>query len=265
MIFLLNKAFSIIEEKLSETLSSKGFTAKKNNDLTTTFSDNNVNYKLEYNENSKKFILSFAGENSDNYKSISVWLFDPESDTEKEAKSIANDFSDYFNGSKNDLKIKKSSKKSDEDSTAGLMFMVNRFATIFPEVKEDIKLEKNSFESFRAINFTKEKILPLILSLVETGKPGDKYKKLCSTLNNLYDNGNLDTRACITIVILNSVCDCSEKTIEKLQKNLSEDLNHAWKAAKKYKGKKVKPEKRKTKKSFFEKALENTQSQQLHN
>ena len=31
------------------------------------------------------------------------------------------------------------------------------------------------------------------------------------------------------------------------------------------KGKKVKPEKRKTKKSFFEKALENTQSQQLHN
>ena len=82
---------------------------------------------------------------------------------------------------------------------------------------------------------------------------------------NLYDNGNLDTRACITIVILNSVCDCSEKAIEKLQKNLSEDLNHAWKAAKKYKGKKVKPEKRKTKKSFFEKALENTQSQQLHN
>ena len=70
---MLNKAFSIIEEKLSETLSFKGFIAKKNNDLTTTFSDNNVNYKLEYNENSKKFILSFAGENSDNYKTISVW------------------------------------------------------------------------------------------------------------------------------------------------------------------------------------------------
>jgi len=255
---LLNKAYNIIEEQLNTELSKRNFKLDKINNLSSIFSNGEVKYKLEYNENNKKFILSICSSSDENYKNISVWLFDPQNDSEREAKSIANDFLDSVSVAKKVKNLKKASKKSTE-SNSDFLFMANRFATVFPELKEDIKYEKENFETFRGITFTREKILPLLLEVVNSGQPADKFKKLCSTLNNLYDNGNLDVRSCVTIVILNSIPENNEKTFEKLEKNLSNDLLNAWSAAKKYKNKKVKPEKIKKRKSFFEKALQNSQ------
>lgn len=260
VISLLNKAFNIVEEQLNTELSKRDFKLEKNN-LSSVFSNGEVKYKLEYNENSKKFILSFCNCSDENYKNISVWLFDPKNDSEKEAKSIANDFVESISVSKKNKNIRKANKKSIE-SNSDLLFLANRFATVFPELKEDIKFEKENFETFRGITFTREKILPLFLELINSGAPADKFKKVCSTLNNLYDNGNLDVRSCVTIVILNSVPEDNKKAFEKLEKNLSSDLLNAWNAAKKYKNKKVKPEKVKKRKSFFEKALQNSQFNQ---
>ena len=87
MIFLLNKAFNIIEEQLNTELSKRNFKLDKINNLSSTFSNGDVRYKIEYNETSKKFILSLSTSDG-NYKNISVWLFDPQNDSEKEAKSI---------------------------------------------------------------------------------------------------------------------------------------------------------------------------------
>lgn len=254
---MLNKAFNIIEEQLNTELSKRNFKLDKVNNLSSTFSNGDVKYKIEYDENNKKFILSLST-SDENYKNISVWLFEPKDDSEKEAKSIANDFVDSISVSKKMKNGRKANKKS-EESNSDLLFMANRFATIFPELKEDIKFEKENFETFRGITFTREKILPLFLGVVNSGQPADKFKKICSTLNNLYDNGNFDVRSCVTIVILNSIPENNKKILEKLEKNLSDDLLNAWNAAKKYKSKKVKPEKIKKRKSFFEKALQNSQ------
>jgi hypothetical protein len=58
----------------------------------------------------------------------------------------------------------------------------------------------------------------------------------------MYVSGDLDVRSIITIVLLNGL---SERAVEALKPNFSQELAKAHKSALKMKGKKVKPEKKK--------------------
>jgi hypothetical protein len=60
-------------------------------------------------------------------------------------------------------------------------------------------------------------------------------------VESAYKSGDLDVRAVITIIILNSIE--TEKAENSLRNNINDDLKKAWDAAKKVKNKKVKPEK----------------------
>ena len=79
---------------------------------------------------------------------------------------------------------------------------------------------------------------------MQNGKAGE-LKKLGNILSAKYVNGDADTRSIITIVILNSIPEADEAKIEEY---LSDDLKKAFSYAKKFRGKKVKPEKEKKKK-----------------
>ena len=70
---MLNKAFNIIEEQLNTELSKRNFKLDKINNLSSTFSNDDIKYKIEYDETNKKFILSFNNNPDGNYKNISVW------------------------------------------------------------------------------------------------------------------------------------------------------------------------------------------------
>ena len=250
------KAFNIVESMLSEHLLKFNFNKKNLEDFSTVFFKDDKVYNLKYLSDKKQFKLLYANNDfnslkDEDFKEISVWLFDPESDTEKEAKSIACDFVESLNFSVKKTNNKKSTG-SDGQKTNDLMFFINRLATIFPELKDEIRREKESYSSFRGITFCKEKILPLILNLFKGSIQRDKIKKLCTAFNNFYDSGVLDVRASITIVFLNSIED--ESSIEIIKGEISKDLNLAWKAALKYKGKNVKPEKIKKRANFFEMA-----------
>lgn len=261
------EAYKIIEEQLSEYFSKIKFDVKKLTDLKTLFFKSEKVYKLEYLVEKKQFKLLYANSNlnclkDDDFKELSAWLFDPEVDTIKEAKSIANDFIESLSKNSNQ-KVKPSKKNTSTDSSGAndIMFFINRMLTVFPELKDDIKSEKEHYEQFRSVTFCKEKILPLFLNLLKDNSRKDKIKKLCSTLNTLYNNGDLDVRAVITIVFLNSVEDNNSK--ELMRKELDKELILAWEAALKYKGKTVKPEKSKKKFNLFEAAREAQKNQEL--
>ena len=89
----------------------------------------------------------------------------------------------------------------------------------------------------------REKIAPKIVDYVKSAtKP--QLEKLVGIFNLQYNNGDVDTRAIITIVLLNALDDEQFNTVFEY---LSDDLKKAAKAARKYKDKKVKPEKPKKK------------------
>lgn len=258
---MIGKAFKIIDDKISEVLLSKGFKKFNNSGDYILFIKDSEGYKVTFDERKKRFDLfecTIEDGKEKIGKSISAWLFDPENDTEKEAKSIAEDFANTFSGTSRQKAMKKK-KKSDDENNVSSLFLINRIANIFPELKDAVQEEKECYENFRGVTFAKEKALPLIKETLIKGEPKDKFKKLCTVFNNLYDSGDLDTRGIITIIFLNSIDD--EIARENIKTQLSENLQAAMKEAYKIKDKKIKPEKIKKKRTFISDTLNAAQAQ----
>lgn len=261
---MINKALKIIDEKLAEVLAKQGFSKVNAAENVLLFIKDKVGYKVFFDGNKNKFELfecCLENDNITSEKVLSTWLFDPQNDTEREAKDIAADFAETLGGAVRNL-IKKSSakkkKKAEEENNANPLFLMNRIASIFPELKEAVQEEKNSYEDFRSVTFAREKALPLVRETLTSGEPKDKFKKLCTVFSNLYASGDLDTRSIITIVFLNSLEGASAR--EKISAAVSDELKSAMKEAFKLKGKKIKPEKIKRKSTFISDTLNAAQN-----
>lgn len=261
----LNEAFKLISEKVGAALEPMGFKqvkadSAKENELVSLFVSENVAYSVIYYKDKMHTLLrecAMTDEGPDNdWKTLATWMFDPASDGQKEANSIANDFVEAISApvaQKRAKQMKKSkSKKSDDDGNADPLFLSKRFMTLFPELKEEIKHEEEGYNPFRGVTFARASIVPRVNELVKKGNKAD-LKKLGNILSAQYMNGDVDTRSIITIVILNSIPAEYDDVINEY---LSEDLQKAFKHAKKYRGKVVKPEKEKKKKPTMAQRLD---------
>jgi len=241
---MLDKAFNLIASKLGGVLCPKGFSKSFTNNKNIIFRKDEAVYGVKFLDN--KFIL-FKGDSSTDgegeTRKICEWFFDPSSGTLDDAAVIANDFLEFFSKSsgKNDSSLlKKDNSKAESD---GLHFFLNRLVTLFPELKPELTTEREMYLKFRYVTFIKENFVPKFLEALRNKKK-EKIKRISSILNNFYENGNMDVRSTITMVILNSIDDKS--SAEEIEKFLDNNLKEAFLAAKKYKLKKVKPERLKT-------------------
>lgn len=252
---MINKALKIIDEKLAEVLTKREFANISEAENSLLFAKGEIGYKVFFDADKNKFeLLECCLENGNitSEKVLSTWLFDPQNDTEREAKDIAADFAETLGGAVRNSSKKSSAKKkkkADEENNANPLFLMNRIASIFPELKEAVQEEKNSYGDFRSVAFAREKALPLVKETLTSGEPKDKFKKLCTVFSNLYASGDLDTRSIITIVFLNAIDEPSAR--DKISAAVSDELKAAMKEAFKLKGKKIKPEKIKRKSTFF--------------
>lgn len=263
MIFLLNKAFNIICDKVEETLSQQGFTKAKanstdSNEMVALFVSENVAYSVIYYKDKQHFVMRTSAMTDDgpdnDWKTLATWMFDPNTDTEREASSIGNDFCDVVSAPVAVKRMKqqtKKKKKSEDEGNNPPVFLANRLVTLFPELKDEIKFEEDGYYPFRGATFTKEHIVPKVNALVTRGNEND-IQKLVSILNAQYLNGDMDTRSIITIVILNSIDD---DKVDVLKGFMSDDLKKASECARKFKGKTVKPEKVKKQKQTMAQRL----------
>lgn len=250
----IKKAFGIITDKLCETLKAQGFAKQRvessnSNELVSLYTGENVAYSVVYYKDKMLCVLrscTMTDEGPDNeWKTMATWMFNPESDSEKEADSIGNDFAEAVSNSAAVKRVKQTKKKKSDEGNADPVFLAKRFMVLFPELKDEIRKEQEQKETFRGVYFTRTFILPRIDDLLKKGVKSE-INKLAQILSTQYQNGDMDTRSIITIVILNSI-DLKYK--EKLQEKMSDELKKAWEFALKFKGKKVKPEKVKKKKS----------------
>lgn len=262
---MLDKAFNTISDRVEEALKPQGFTRAKiasidENEMVSLYTSENMAYSVIYYKDRQHTILrecAMTDDGPDNeWKTLSTWMFDPERDTLKEANSIANDFCDAISAPTAIKKVKQAKKtKKSDDGNADPLFFAKRFMTLFPELKDEIRDEQDCYYPFRGVTFARASIVPRVNQLVHDGKAGE-LKKLGNILSAQYTNGDADTRAIITIVILNSIPEADEVKIEEY---LSDDLKKAFTYAKKFRGKTVKPEKEKKKKPTIAQRLENMQ------
>lgn len=210
-------------------------------------------YSILYDREKKHFVLRTC-EVEDakpdlKWKSISTWLFDPETDSRNEAQGIADDFIETVCGKQQTAVVRtKKKRKKDDDNNVDPLFFFNRFVGVFPELKEELNEERASFGDVRAVTFARKDLLPKIDAICSAQLEKDKISRCCTLLNELYVSGDMDVRSVITIVILNGLSDRAAENIKPL---LSEELAKSYKAALKLKGKKIKPEKKKKRKKMM--------------
>ena len=259
----IKTAFNSISSKVEAALKPQGFTKQKisgsDNEMVSLFTSETNAYSVVYFIDKQHMVMRHCAMTDDgpdnDWKVLATWMFDPENDTQKEADSIANDFVDNCSSTtavKRMKTTKKKKKKDSDEGNADPLFLAKRFLTLFPEIREEIKNEEDCYYPFRGVTFTRASIVPKVVELVKRGSKKD-MEKLGNLLSTQYDNGDVDTRSIITIVILNAM---PEEKYEEINEYLSEDLQTAWKAALKYKGKKVKPEKPKKKKTTMAQRLQ---------
>ena len=266
---MINKAFEIVNRKVEAALSEQGYvrrnvTGTDSNELVTLYTGESTAYSVIYYKDKKHMVMrscAMTDEGPDNeWKTVGTWMFDPETDKEREAESIGNDFAENVSAPVfvQASKAQKKKKKNSDDGNGDPVFFSKRLVVLFPELKDEIKAEEDGYEQFRAVAFTKEYIVPKVQALV-SGGDAKSIDKLSEILSAQYSYGDIDTRSLITIVILNSITDDEQK--EALCREMSDELKKAWKAAEKYRGKKVKPAKKK-KQGFMQKMMEQSMENQ---
>ena len=259
------KALEIIVTKLSESLQSKNFICTEAEKETAEgpcaqFRNDESAVLVLYNKAKKRFELCTAevakDEEVEEWKTISMYLYDEENDPISEATSIATEFSETLVAPKVSIKpsaAKKKKKKDDEDSTTDPIFFFNRLSNVLPEIKTELNNERIIYGEVRSFTFAKEKVLPVLSSLIETYPSSDVCVRVCEILSDMYKNGDLDTRSIITYIIINGL---SQSQIDAVMPNFKEELIKAVPASRKLIGKKIKPEVVKKRKNMIQKSLE---------
>lgn len=249
------KAFELITAKVEEELTKTGFTRQKvanedGNELVALFTSSNVAYSVLYTKDKQQMLLRtcpMTDDGPDNdWRTLSTWLYDDSVSTQKDAESIANDFVDGVSntGALKRAKQVKSKKKKSDDGNADPKFLAKRFVAVFPELKEEIQTEEDCYFPFRGATFAKEHIAPKLTPYIKSANKKE-LEKLAGIFDTQYGNGDVDTRAIITTVLINSLEDAE---YNQLADNFGKELQIAAKFARKYKGKTVKPEVKKVKK-----------------
>ncbi len=251
----INNAFDIINSRFEKTLSAKGYRRE-----TTADSEEELNalyigelaYSIVYTFSNKRIVLRSCavedGEPDNEWKTLATWLFDPDSDGSREAESIGDDFCDTVKGPRQTAAAQKQKKrKKDNDGNVDPLFLANRMVTYFPELRDEIAYEMAHYEDFRGVTFAEEKIVPRFAEMIK--KADDKkIEKISAGLAAIYSAGDLDTKGIITYDMLNAVED--DDKFKKLTAAFSENDKKVTKAARKLRGKNLKPEKPKKSRSY---------------
>ena len=256
-------AFACIQEGLQEELAKQGFgPAQPLEDpagKAVMFATEEVAYSLLYDEKHQRFQLRSTSLEEDGtpgeWRGLSLWLYDEAEGTRADAESILSDFLEVVQGPKRVAMVQqKRHRGKDDERVVDPLFFMNRLANLFPQVKEALNEEKIVYGQVRYVTFVKEKVLPLCEELAAKKPHGDTMKKLCSLLDDMYRDGDMDLRSIVTAAFLNGLSDSAFETV---QEQLGDELKKCAKYTRKLRGKKIKPEKKKRQKKVVAEPLDN--------
>ena len=242
-------AFALIQDALGEELRGQGFQGPEaleyEDGRAVMFATGEVAYALRYQEKAGRFelcstTLTEAGSPQE-WRSLSMWLFDPQTGDRGDAESIANDFLEVIRGPKRVAAVERQRAKRSkgEERTVDPTFFINRLVNLFPDLKDALQEERIVYGQVRPATFLKERVVPQAEALAANGD-SEPLRKLCGLLDEIYKNGDLDTRALLTHTLLNSM---SDQAFSSLRDQVGEELGKDLKYTRKLKGRDIKPEK----------------------
>ena len=203
---------------MEETLGSNGFRpVDTQDDKSFAYENDKGTVKIVYNDN-KIFLyasdLSYAEATDDDYKRISLSLFDDNS-TDGDIKYIASDFSESINEKfaakkavrKNNFKAPPTVSKTAVRS-GGMSYDANTLASrmclVFPELKPYYKENIATYGELLAEDFFTNHANALIVDAIKKNEPAT-MKKMFNILNDIYADGSNDVQDIVAVTILGSL------------------------------------------------------------
>lgn len=211
----LTDAFNGIIKQLEKTNEELGFKISEKTDNSVVFKGDKGIYRMVYDD--KNTILSFdcayeEGENETEFNTVSRSLFDINHIDDRDIKSAANEARDeieqLFNARKkvNLDKVKMPKAVSRGKAKNGIVSydvdtLANRFATLYPELKDDIKLNIATYGEFLPETFFMEKGNAKVLDIIKNGTAAEQ-KKLFKNLGDIFEDGTNEVQDIIAVTIL---------------------------------------------------------------
>lgn len=233
----INKVFETINESIEPFLTENGFKTvlpdgvkQGQTPLKIDGDIYSMNYKskgsavlVEWNKKTKKMSLNCAyfeqGSSEGEYGQISLCLLDENTSDERDLTSIVNDFDDSLRdrfGSAAKPQAQKMMMKSVSRSAVmngsasyDAKTLATRLATIFPELKEDVKDNVTKYGDFLPDEFFSKCASKYVVDAI---RKGDKQlnKKLFKCLNEMYEDGNNEVQSIVAVTILGGLNNDSE-------------------------------------------------------
>lgn len=229
-------------------------TKAKDGSETAILTDGEVSAKIVYAPELKRFYL-FQGEpngGEDDFEEVQSYFFEltgDEASDLREAASVANEFSENFGGGAPVVvnvpaSSRTASKKERESDETSAVYFANRIPGVLPECREPLLQHKEHYEMLLPNKFCDEVVNAAVAKMLSDKKQKKKAEEFFAFLERMYYSGDLDVKSIITMTILNHIT--GEERMEYVESLLSADMNKAWRSARRYIGKEVKPEKEST-------------------
>ncbi|MBQ9531977.1 MAG: hypothetical protein IJR70_07885 [Eubacterium sp.] len=211
----INEAFKIIEKNLNDINNELGFKKSSETDSAITFSGDKGVYRMAFDNETS--ILSFecayedAGEKTE-FNTTSRSLFEIDSIDDRDVRSAANEARDeidhLFNTNKktNLDKIKMPKAVSRTKAKNGAISydvdsLANRFGALYPEYKDEIKMNIAQYGEFLPETFFMEHGNAKVLDIIKNGTAAEQ-KRLFKMLGEIFEVGTNEVQDIIGVTIL---------------------------------------------------------------
>lgn len=217
---------------------------------TAVLTDGKTSAKIVYAPDVNRFYL-FKGAadcGDDGFEEVQSYFFELTGDNAsdlREALSVANEFSESFDGGVQAVTVPSSSrtasKKDRENDETSAVYFVNRIPSVLPECREPLLQHKEHYEMLLPNKFCDEVVTAAVAKVLSDKTQKKKAEELFAFFEKMYYSGDMDVKSIITMTILNSIT--GEERIAYVEGLLSSDMAKAWRSARRFIGRQVKPEK----------------------
>ena len=211
----LTLAFKDIEKNLSAVNEELGFKKVNEDETSIYFKGEKGVYRLVHDKSTNILQFECAYEDKGDeteYNTISRSLFELDAIDDRDVKSTSNEIVDelerLFKVRKqvNLDKVKMPKSVSRTKAKNGLVSydvdsLANRFGTLYPEFKDEIKRNVMQYGEFLPEDFFMNYGTPKVLDVIKNGTEAER-KKLFKLLNEVYEDGINDVQDVIAVTIL---------------------------------------------------------------
>lgn len=211
----LTSAFKDIEKNLASVNEELGFKKTSEDETSIYFKGEKGVYRLVHDKNTNILQFECAYEDKGDeteYNTISRSLFELDAIDDRDVKSTSNEIVDelerLFKVRKqvNLDKVKMPKSVSRTKAKNGIVSydvdsLANRFGTLYPEFKDEIKKNVMQYGEFLPEDFFMNYGTPKVLDVIKNGTEAER-KKLFKLLNEVYEDGINDVQDVIAVTIL---------------------------------------------------------------